>query len=203
MDLGYTIRGITIERQRLYEESLALCREIGDKRGIAFSLRFLGNMALDQGEYNRASGLFEESLALSREVGDESGIPGSLSLLGLVSWYQGDYGRATGLYKEYLVLFRETLDKGNIAGVLEGLAMVAGALEQLRRAAGLFGAAEALRETISVPIPPSDRDEYDRNVASVRAELEKEAFGAAWEEGRKMSMEEAISFALEEGEKDD
>ena len=39
--------------------------------------------------------------------------------------------------------------------------------------------------------------EYDCNVAVVRAELDEEAFAAAWAEGRKTSMEEALEYALD------
>jgi tetratricopeptide (TPR) repeat protein len=63
------------ERARaLYEESLALFRELGDKRSVAIPLVNLGLVAQAQGEYERVRALYEESLALSREVGDKPGI---------------------------------------------------------------------------------------------------------------------------------
>jgi hypothetical protein len=44
----------------------------------------------------------------------------------------------------------------------------------------------------------AERDEHDRAVATARAELGEEAFAAAWEEGKKMTMEQAVEYALEE-----
>ncbi|MFQ5795184.1 MAG: BTAD domain-containing putative transcriptional regulator [Candidatus Bipolaricaulia bacterium] len=40
--------------------------------------------------------------------------------------------------------------------------------------------------------------DYDHNVATMRAELDEEAFTAAWAEGRAMAMEQAIAYAVEE-----
>ena len=49
-----------------FETSLALWREIGDKRGIATALNDLGWVAWRQGDYTVARALSEESLALWR-----------------------------------------------------------------------------------------------------------------------------------------
>jgi DNA-binding NarL/FixJ family response regulator len=64
------------------------------------------------------------------------------------------------------------------------------------RAARLFGMAEALREAADVPLLPSDRAGYGRDVATVRTVLHPVAFAAAWAEGRAMPTEQALAFAL-------
>ena len=69
---------------------------------------------------------------------------------------------------------------------------------QPERAARLFGAAEGLREVMGAPLPPADRAGRDRSVAAVRSALGEEAFAAAWAEGRAMSLEAAVAFALAE-----
>jgi tetratricopeptide repeat protein len=48
----------------LYQESLAIKRELSDKRGIAGVLYHLGNVARRQGGYGRAAALYKESLTL-------------------------------------------------------------------------------------------------------------------------------------------
>ncbi len=65
------------------------------------------------------------------------------------------------------------------------------------RAARLWGAAEALREVIGSPRPPNEREEYERGLATVREALGEEVFSAAWAEGRAMSLEQAIEYALQ------
>jgi hypothetical protein len=61
----------------------------------------------------------------------------------------------------------------------------------------LFGAEEALREAIGAHLSPGDRPDYDRNVAIACAAMSKEAFEAAWQEGRAMTLQQAIAYALE------
>jgi non-specific serine/threonine protein kinase len=178
------------------EESLSLFRELRDRQGIVILHPNLGRIRLTQGDYERAKAIFEESLTLSRELGDKWNAAWSLRHLGVVAQRQGDYGRAVVLHKESLILFRELEDKRNIPGCLENLAEAAGAEGQPERAGRLLGAAEALREATGVPMEPSNRADYDRSMAAVRAQLGEEAFKTAWAEGRKMAMEEAVGYAL-------
>ena len=66
------------------------------------------------------------------------------------------------------------------------------------QAVRLFGAAAVLRETTRASLPPAHRAEYDRRVAAARAALDETTFAVAWEEGRALSLEQAVTFALEE-----
>jgi predicted ATPase len=109
----------------LYEESLSLYRELGDKSGMAGPLSNLGIMAQQQGDYASALSLSEESLALSREIGNKRGISIALNNLGIVVQHQGDYASARSLYGECLALSRELGDITNIAGALNSLGHVA------------------------------------------------------------------------------
>jgi hypothetical protein len=43
------------------------------------------------------------------------------------------------------------------------------------------------------------RSDYDRPVATIRDGLKEEAFAAAWAEGRAMTLEQAIEYALASG----
>jgi tetratricopeptide (TPR) repeat protein len=70
----------------LYEEGLALEREIGNERNFPGLINNLAAIADIQGDYERAKPLYEESLALFRKFGDTSGVATSLSGLGNVRW---------------------------------------------------------------------------------------------------------------------
>lgn len=181
----------------LYEEALALWRELGDQRGIAASLANLAIVARNQKDYSRATKLHEESLLLFRELGNKMGMAVTLNNLGVIAEDQGNYERAATLYKESLVLRNELGDKLGALGCLSNLAAVAGERGQLEWAARLFGAAEALREALSAPVSPDERAEYDSKVAIVRAKLDEATFTQAWAQGRAMTLEQAISYALE------
>ena len=46
----------------------------------------------------------------------------------------------------------------------------------------------------------AERDEYEQALASTRAALDEEAFAAAWEEGRGMTLDQAVAYATEDQE---
>ncbi len=182
----------------LHQESQALFREQRDPGGIAASQNSLGMIARAQGDYERATALHEESLTLFRELGDKLGVDLALTSLGHVARDQGDYERAMALYKESLTAQRERGEKVGIAQRLEGLAAVAAAQGQPVRAARLLGVAEALRESMGAPLPPPERIHSKRAIAEARDKLDETAFGAAWTQGREMTVAQAIAYALEE-----
>ena len=62
----------------------------------------------------------------------------------------------------------------------------------------MSGAADALLGTIGSQLDLADRVEYERSVTAVRAQLGDQPFAAAQAEGRAMTMEQAIAYALEE-----
>ncbi len=68
----------------------------------------------------------------------------------------------------------------------------------MHRAAQLFGASEALSESIYSALLPYDHEQYTRTVAALRNQLDEATFNSPWAEGRAMSIEQAIAFALEE-----
>ena len=201
MALSYVGRFVLEEgdydRGRAYlEESLTISRELGGKEDLVAPLFYLGRTALLQGEYDRAKDLLEESLTLYRKLGGKMRIAGSLRLLGRVAAAQENYDRAITLYQESITLSKEWEDKRGIAGGLEALAEVVGSGDRGEQAARLYGAVEVLRETINFPLQASYRADYDRSVAALRDGMDEEAFTAAWAEGRAMTVEEAIEFAL-------
>jgi non-specific serine/threonine protein kinase len=183
----------------LFEEALELYREIGDKWGVSSILSHLGIIPLSQGDHERAARYFEEALALSREVGDR--LIGSISLYNLAleeSRVQGDHERAAQLYVEGLKLAVEMGDKANAAYCLEGLAGLISERGEPERAARLFGASEALLETVGAPryVQAQARALYERAVEALSSRLGEEAFGAVWSEGRAMTPEQAVEYAL-------
>jgi len=128
----------------LSEESLALWRELGDKRGIATALNDLGWVAWRQGDYTVARALSEESLALWRELGETQGIATSLTNLGWIAQYQGDYTAAYALHQESLDLRRILADKRGVAFSLALLGWVVSRQGAYGRAVALLAEAVAL-----------------------------------------------------------
>jgi predicted ATPase/DNA-binding CsgD family transcriptional regulator len=177
----------------LCEESLALFRELGDQRRIAEILGFLGYMAFSQGNYTTELTSMEESLAIMRDLGDRRSSARLLWLLGYAAFVQDDYAKARTFYEEALAILQELGIKWLIASCLDGLAGVAVAQDQPEWAAHLLGAAALLREALGVSPPPYNLANYERMVATIRAQLGEERFAAAWAEGRKMTLEQVLA----------
>src|SRR5262249_25616588 len=116
--------------------------------------------------------------------------------LGHIEHLQGNVARAAEYFAESLPLCRETGHLRDIAYCLEGLAAVASAQQRPGRAARLFGAAEALPDSRMSPLPPVNRSSYERDVAAACAQIDEEAFEAAWAAGRALPLEQAIAEAL-------
>jgi predicted ATPase/DNA-binding SARP family transcriptional activator len=189
-------QGDYLAARGVFEESLAIRHELGDEQGIAWSLDNLGMVACALCEYASARALHEDGLKIQRELGDRHGIAGSLAGLGAIAYNQGDYAMAQSRHRESLVLKQELGDWQGIAYSLAAFAALASVQEQTNRAARLWGAAEALRERLHVPLPPCEQAQYDRLVAQSRTVMSKDAFATAWSEGSTLTMEQAIEYAL-------
>ncbi len=183
------------------EESLGLYREMGHKWGIAFSLNMLGEVIRWQGNYSQAKALYEESLAISREIGDKDRIAVSFHNLAYVSHHQGDYPQAVALFGKSLILSQEVGDTLLTAACISGLAGEAQTMGYPKRAARLFGAAQALFDAGGNRFfALADQIERQRNLTAIRAQLDEATFQSAWAEGKAMTMDQAIEFAMDEME---
>jgi tetratricopeptide (TPR) repeat protein len=178
----------------LLEESLAIRRELGEQQSVAQSLNNLGIVVRCEGDYRGAYSLHEEGLAIFRALGDEWSICQSLNNLGLAALGQGEYEVAASHFEGALRLAQKLGARQVVPTALEGLAGVT-AQEGRGEAGVLFGAAEALRETIGAPLPSSERADYERSLAVARGALGEEELVRSWARGRVMSQAEAVRLA--------
>jgi predicted ATPase/DNA-binding CsgD family transcriptional regulator len=184
--------------QALRVEAEALRKRLTDRQATGFLLVFLGMAAQDEGNHDLAVALLEESLALSRELGDMLGTAVCLTGLGVSALELGDSERAAAFYEEDLRLLRRLRDKTGTSYGLRGMACVAALRGDATRAARLWGADEALRETIGLPLSRFDRahPDYEGLLAAARSRFDEASWEAARAEGRTMSPDDAIGYAL-------
>jgi tetratricopeptide (TPR) repeat protein len=190
-------RGDYERATELTEESMDLFREQGDKQSLAWCLNNLGMKVCSQGDLGRAAELTEEAVALFRELGARADVALGLYNLGWIV-LQNDLGRAADIYKESLTLSWDTGMNPIVHHDLEGFACVAGAKGEAERAARLWGAAQSLHETKGIPRDTDFLAEADARISAVRSGIAEETWEEAWRKGRAMSLDEAVSYALEE-----
>jgi predicted ATPase/class 3 adenylate cyclase len=180
----------------LFEESLELSRKMEDKWLMAVVLVQMGVVAQRKSEHAKSLALCEEGLAIFRTLGIKHWIAWSLRFTGHAVRLQRDLEQAEGLYRESLALFGETGDKWVATECVEGLALIASARANTERALRLLGAAEAARETFGITMPRPKAGEQEHFWAAIRERPEGTACAAAWAEGRAMTLEQAIEYAL-------
>jgi len=96
------------------------------------------------------------------------------------------------LFTESLVLREQVGEKLSIVESLEGLAQVAFAQGEAAHGVRLFSATEALRSELGAPLPASYTRERALTLSAARNYLGEAAFRQAWDNGRALSLDEAI-----------
>jgi hypothetical protein len=182
---------------------VAIAREHGDQWCLAFALGQLGVAAYQESDFTAARAYREEAAAVSRAIGDRHTLGIALAGLALVARIQGRHDESARLFHETLLVSWELEDQWVMPRALGGLAGAATLSADYERAARLFGATTAMRELSgTVETAGSFRVVYERDEAEARTALGDEAFAAAWADGRAMSLEDAVAFALGESGSD-
>jgi tetratricopeptide (TPR) repeat protein len=180
-----------------YEESLRLFQEQGDVFGVTLLVSALEVVGLPQGDEETARSLYEQSLPLLRASRDRGRL--GMILINTGDIYLHQYGveqQAKTLYKQGLNLWQDMQRVDNGLGIvkgLAGLAEVAAAQGQAERAGRLFGAASRL-----LPATSTYREEVHRRSTAARAHLDTATFEAGWTAGQAMTVEQAITEALQD-----
>ena len=103
-----------------------------------------------------------------------------MTMLGHLARQQEDYAQAKARYREGLMLLRAFDSPTYTAWCLEGFAAAACAQGDYAQTTRLCAAASALRGLIQTPLPPAERDAFERVVTTARAALGKPAFVREW-----------------------
>ncbi|HLJ66619.1 MAG TPA: BTAD domain-containing putative transcriptional regulator [Chloroflexota bacterium] len=179
----------------LLRQGQEVLRQTGDEWVVAVALGGLSSLSLLAGEPDQAERYGEEGLALARRTGDPTSVATSLEYLALVALARQDFDRVVVFLEEAIAVALKCGNPEVIANGLMGLAVATVPADPVR-AARSFGAAEALRETAGLAIWPGRQLLYDPALATVRAALGAETLAAAWAEGRAMTREQAVAYAL-------
>ena len=186
--------------QTLFEESLAMQRKLGNKRGIAAALNQLaGGILVTQSDSALGRSLLEEALSLNREIGDKEGIAVSSSLLAEWALSLNDLATARSLAEESLVLYREMEYR---KGTAESLCLLA----RIATVSGDYASASTLcTECLAIAKEMGDKEVLAsglEGLAGVIAAQESAGIstkGALWAEklwGAAESVREAIGAPI-------
>jgi predicted ATPase/class 3 adenylate cyclase len=179
-------------------KALDLAVAIGDERGRANVLWGLGNYLYFHDDGDRGLERFREALEIFRRIGDRTMEAWSLHMQSSALVRAGEVDESRQHAAEALALFHAFGDVAGITLGLDDFAALAVADDDLPRAARLWGAARALSSAGGVVLADFVDGQYKVNhqpnarLALDPAELERYAL-----EGRAMSLDESVAYALE------
>ena len=188
-----------VAAQSTFEESIALFQEAQDAWGYAVALMSLGYSADRNNDQVTALALSEQALARFRELGDQYFQSVCLNQRGHLQAKQGDWHEGLAKLRESLRLSRELGSPYEIAAVLLRVAEIEQHLGQPASAVQLYCASRNVYDSIGAWHQQKDL-KLEKYLASCRDSLGESAFEEALEQGRAMTMEQAIAYALEEQE---
>ncbi|QBS40383.1 tetratricopeptide repeat protein [Nocardia sp. CS682] len=108
-------RGDYAEAQRLYQQSLTIKEELGDRAGMATGYGQLGVLAHDRGDYAEAELRLQQAVTIFEELGSRAGMATGFHQLGTLAQDRGDYAEAERLYQQSLTIKEELGDRAGMA----------------------------------------------------------------------------------------
>jgi tetratricopeptide (TPR) repeat protein len=144
-DLGSLSRART-----LFEQSIALRRELREKAYLAPTLLNLAILAVEENDHEEAARLLEESIELSRQIGHVTQTARALNVLGSMRLEHGAYSEAEVVLSEGLSLSQELGDRGSAADMYESLGKLAIERGEYEGAAALLKESLKLRWQVGV-----------------------------------------------------
>jgi tetratricopeptide (TPR) repeat protein len=196
LGLAHSQEGDHDSARARFEESLALAREAGDRRGASMSLNNLAELSRKRRDFTAARPLYEEALAEARSGGDQGNVALCLQNLALLRLQDGDPKGAARYNLEALHIVRDLGLRALGVGIIEVAAGVAAlASGNLVLGARLGGASQALFQAIGIARDPVNERMRAQVVALLRPMLSEQAFAQATAEGAALSYEAALEEA--------
>jgi predicted ATPase/DNA-binding XRE family transcriptional regulator len=184
--------------EKYVTECLPLSRQLNFKAGSIKGLTIYGLIAFSRGECEQARASMQESIAISQEIGNRNNYLWSRARLGYIIFHQGDMSEARAIFSETAQDFKNDHIEIGVVYTLEGLASLSVLAGNPDKATRLIGWADATRKKTGGLRPPIEQKDVDRDEAACRLTLGEAAFTHAYEAGRAMTLEQAVTYALEE-----
>ena len=198
LGMALLAEGHYVEAVSSLEEALKAGMTLGKTWHAATSFLNLGIAVMHIGDFGRATALFNEAAFRYRDQGDEVFGARVQQQLGYIALEQGDVVRARMLFTRSLEVFVAHGEQTGIADALESMAAMCAAAGHARQAVQLVGTAASLHERLGMPPTPYLRSIWHPFVTSATERLSAAECESAREEGRAMSLEQAIAIASDE-----
>ena len=189
-------QGDYAQARRMREQALYYDKKLRFQHAVSGSLISLGVICRLEGDYDQAEAFLEKASSVCYEFNllDEN----SRFYLGCVKLHSRDFAQARLCFIEHIKINQKYNSQINIGESLIGLGAVTAGLLQYERSARLASAGKVVQDALSYTMPPSDLLEIDPLLQIAREQLGEAKFDDLQTEGRAMTMEQAVAYALEE-----
>jgi tetratricopeptide (TPR) repeat protein len=121
LGVGYGRLGQTADATEQYRKAVELRRKLGNRRGVATSLRNLANVLSLTGRYDEAQKSLEEARKLNAALDDRAGQAAVDNELGLLAEERGDTRAALAAFRRALQGWRQAEDAHGTADALNNI----------------------------------------------------------------------------------
>ena len=183
--------------QQLFDESLEAFRELGDENAVLMTTDILAYTYYKLGDRARTLALVENNLRLARATQNRRMEATSLGALGLYAVEDGRLEDAVSPLEESTRIWREVGAEFDEVGLnLCSFARVLAVAGRAAAATQLISAAMSWHDEIGAVPRVFTADLNEKTLAIIHGELDEAVFADAWEQGARMTPDEAVEYAL-------
>ncbi len=175
---------------------MELNQQLGTDIGMGGAAVILSRIESMKGAFEKARSLLEERISVFEDFGIRMPYLWTRAYLGHLLLRQGDIVEARDILARTVQEFYRDKSEIGAAFTLEGMSGVYGADGQPEQAAQLIGWADAVRKKVNDERPALEQADVDKIIEACLAKLGEVAFSDAYDEGEKMTFEQALDLAL-------
>jgi predicted ATPase/class 3 adenylate cyclase len=199
LGFAYLLAGDLRTAGKHHQRAAEIYRELGDEIRLAFANTALAMVAAQQGDLKTTGALIGEAQRTFHSAGDLWGIVQTSGLVAMLALRETDYERARPAAVEALDANEALGNTLGFAVSIQALAVLAVRLGRPEAGVRLAGAVDRIKEVAGGEAPPEVVGLEDpREIA--KGSLTEGRIAALWEEGRAMSLDEAIALARREAQ---
>jgi ATP/maltotriose-dependent transcriptional regulator MalT len=192
-------QGDVVVADSLLHQSVAMWQSLGDNALVP--RLHLGELALVMGEYVQARHILEENLALCEATDDMFFTVVTLRALGEALIGQGEHQAARKLLREGIAHSQIIDHQRVLVTMLTTFAspLASGSHPQANDvciAARIWAAVQVVRDDVGMFVSVGDRVRYEQARTYAQTQVSANAWSDAWEQGRALSLNQALTLAL-------
>lgn len=184
-----------IKNARQYvKQSVELFRQIGDPGQLAHSLNALAELYVITDEFEEAISYYKECINVAYDAGDMHRVVMNKANVARALTHLGDDKQATEVAQESLSIARDM----NYTYHIQHLLQLVTPMENPYKATRLLCVSDRMMQRFATVRQPTSQTWYEKSVALMREKLGDNNFEITWQEGKTLSFDDAVAYALDE-----